>query len=175
MHVAGFPGITHVAVTVSDLERSRAFYGRLFSSDPVLDEDAGSFYHVVFALEDGTLFGLHTHPVPNDQPRFREHRSGLDHVAFGVSSGAGSRIGRAGWMRWASITAGSSMRRTVRASPSVTRTTSPWNSSRHRPDGTRGLRLRNVRLGEMVVGTAFRLTKRVSPLCRQVLQLALLP
>ena len=86
--MAGFPGITHVALTVSDLDRSRAFYGRLFGSDSVLDEDAGSFYHVVFALEDGTLFGLHTHPIPNDQPEFREHRSGLDHVAFGASSRA---------------------------------------------------------------------------------------
>ena len=86
--MAGFPGITHVALTVTDLDRSRAFYGRLFGSDPVLDEDAGSFYHVVFALEDGTLFGLHTHPIPNDQPEFREHRSGLDHVAFGASSRA---------------------------------------------------------------------------------------
>ena len=82
--MAGFPGITHVALTVSDLDRSRAFYGRLFGSDPVLDEDAGSFYHVVYALADGTLFGLHTHPKRNDQPEFREHRSGLDHVAFGV-------------------------------------------------------------------------------------------
>ncbi|MDQ3645920.1 MAG: VOC family protein [Actinomycetota bacterium] len=86
--MAAFPGISHVAVTVSDLERSREFYGRLFGSDPVLDEDTGSFYHVVYALEGGTLFGLHTHPTPNDQPDFSEYRSGLDHAAFGVSSRA---------------------------------------------------------------------------------------
>ncbi len=86
--MAGFPGITHVALTVSDLDRSRAFYDRLFDSVPVLDEDTGSFYHAVYSLEDGTLFGLHTHPTPNDQPEFREFRSGLDHVAFGVASRA---------------------------------------------------------------------------------------
>jgi catechol 2,3-dioxygenase-like lactoylglutathione lyase family enzyme len=61
---------------------------------PVLDEDTGSFYHAVYALEDGTLFGLHTHPTRNDQPEFREFRSGLDHVAFGVP-------GRADLDRWA--------------------------------------------------------------------------
>ena len=84
--MAGFPGLGHVAITVSDLERSREFYGRLFGSDPALDEDTGTFYHVVYALEGGSLFGIHTHPTPNDQPEFKEFRSGLDHVAFGVSS-----------------------------------------------------------------------------------------
>jgi glyoxylase I family protein len=83
--MGGFPSFSHVAVTVSDLSRSRAFYGRL-GSDPVLDEDAGSFYHVVYALEGGALFGLHTHPTPNDQPAFSEYRSGLDHVSFAVDS-----------------------------------------------------------------------------------------
>ena len=86
--MAGFPALSHIAVTVSDLDRSKEFYGSLFGSDPVLDEDAGSFYHVVYALEGGTLFGLHTHPAPNDQPDFSEFRSGLDHVAFGVPSRA---------------------------------------------------------------------------------------
>jgi catechol 2,3-dioxygenase-like lactoylglutathione lyase family enzyme len=84
--MASFPGLTHVAVTVSDLERSREFYDQLFDSKPVLDEDAGNFYHAVYALEGGSLFGLHTHPTPNEQPDFSEFRSGLDHVAFGVSS-----------------------------------------------------------------------------------------
>lgn len=86
--MAGFSGITHVAVTVSDLAKSREFYGKLFGSAPVLDEDAGRFYHVVYLLEGGTLFGLHTHQTPNDQPKFSEFRSGLDHVAFGVASRA---------------------------------------------------------------------------------------
>ena len=86
--MAGFAGITHVAVTVSDLDKSREFYGKLFGSAPVLDENAGSFYHVVYLLEGGTLFGLHTHQTPNDQPKFSEFRSGLDHVAFGLSSRA---------------------------------------------------------------------------------------
>ena len=118
--MAGFPGITHVALTVSDLDRSRAFYDRLFDSVPVLDEDTGSFYHAVYSLEDGTLFGLHTHPTPNDQPKFREFRSGLDHVAFGVrEQGRPRAVGRApGWPR---LRARRDRRRTLRLGPLVPR------------------------------------------------------
>jgi catechol 2,3-dioxygenase-like lactoylglutathione lyase family enzyme len=78
-----FPSITHVAVTVSDLDRSTRWYAQLLGSDPVLDEDevAGDFHHTVFALPDGQLFGLHTHPQPV-AAAFDEHRPGLDHVAF---------------------------------------------------------------------------------------------
>jgi len=86
--VAQFPGIGHVAVTVTDLGRSRDWYSKLFDASPVLDEDTGDFYHVVYALDGGALFGLHTHTRDNDQPNFSEFRTGLDHVAFGVGSRA---------------------------------------------------------------------------------------
>lgn len=83
VHMAQFPSIAHVAVTVTDLERSTRWYGRLFDAAPVLDEDeeAGNFHHTVFALDGGTLFGLHTHPDAAGDP-FDERRTGLDHVAF---------------------------------------------------------------------------------------------
>jgi len=79
----GFPGFTHVAVTVSDLARSTAWYADLFGSAPVLDEDveAGAFHHTVFALGGGNLFGLHTHEAPGTA-RFDERSPGLDHVSF---------------------------------------------------------------------------------------------
>jgi glyoxylase I family protein len=79
-----FPGITHIAVTVTDLERSTAWYGELFDSSPVLDEDvdARAFHHTVFALGGGHLFGLHQHQQTN-AGAFDERRAGLDHVAFG--------------------------------------------------------------------------------------------
>ena len=50
--VAAFPPITHVAVTVTDLERSTRWYGELLGAEPVLDEDEqdGGFHHTVFAL-----------------------------------------------------------------------------------------------------------------------------
>lgn len=79
-----FPGIGHVAVTVTDIDRGREWYSTLFGAQPVLDEDTGSFYHAVWALGGGSLFGIHTHPHDNDRPDFSEFRTGLDHVAFGV-------------------------------------------------------------------------------------------
>ena len=84
-----FPAITHVAVTVSDLGRSRLWYGRLFGADPVLDEDTEpGFHHSVFLLDNGTLLGLHQHVTAPSAQEFSEHNAGLDHVAFGCANRA---------------------------------------------------------------------------------------
>ena len=79
-----FPALAHVAVTVSDLEGSKAWYGRLFGADPVLDEDTGTFHHIVWLL-GGTLFGIHQHPRPTGSEPADELRPGLDHIAFGCA------------------------------------------------------------------------------------------
>lgn len=91
-----FPGITHLAVTVSDLQRSTAWYGALFDSEPVLDEDvdAGRFHHTVFALGGGQLFGLHRH-VDSMAGAFDERRAGLDHVSFACTD----RAELEGWVK----------------------------------------------------------------------------
>jgi glyoxylase I family protein len=83
--MAEFPGIAHVAVTVSDLGRSAPWYQRLFDSKPVLDEDTGPFHHVVWMLGGPTLFGIHQHSRPESGDAFSELRPGLDHVGFGVA------------------------------------------------------------------------------------------
>jgi glyoxylase I family protein len=85
-----FPPLTHVAVTVTDLERSTRWYSALFGAEPVLDEDetAGGFHHNVFLLGDGHLFGLHTHPGAESGEGFDERRTGLDHVAFACADRA---------------------------------------------------------------------------------------
>lgn len=86
-----FPPLAHVAVTVSDLTRSAAWYDRLFGQDAVLDEDADGFHHRVYVLGT-TLFGLHTHPSAPDATAFDPTRPGLDHVAFGVPSRADLQV-----------------------------------------------------------------------------------
>ncbi len=78
--MSGFPAVTHVALTVTDLGRSVPWYERLFDAKPVLDQDTGPFRHVVWAV-GGTLVGLHQFPDGRPEP-FDERGVGLDHVAF---------------------------------------------------------------------------------------------
>jgi glyoxylase I family protein len=87
MSEPNFPGVGHVALTVSDLRRSVAWYQRLFDAEPVLDEDTGSYHHVVWKLGD-TLLGLHKHVGPARTEPADELRPGLDHVAFGCADRA---------------------------------------------------------------------------------------
>jgi glyoxylase I family protein len=79
-----FPGIGHVALTVSDLQRSVSWYRRLFDTEPVIDEDTGPYHHVVWML-GGTLLGLHQHAEAAGTEPADELRPGLDHIAFNCS------------------------------------------------------------------------------------------
>jgi catechol-2,3-dioxygenase len=79
------PSITHVAVTVSDIARSEAWYTKVLGVEPVLDEDTGPFRHVVYSV-GGTLLGLHDFPDLATKESFDERRPGLDHIAFGVAT-----------------------------------------------------------------------------------------
>ncbi|MEX0875666.1 MAG: VOC family protein [Actinomycetota bacterium] len=86
--MADFPAAGHVALTVTDLQKSAEWYGKLFGSKPVLDEDTGPWHHIVYALPGGFLVGLHGHPSTDTSEKFSEFRPGLDHLAFAVSSRA---------------------------------------------------------------------------------------
>jgi glyoxylase I family protein len=79
------PAIAHVAITVSDIDASEAWYTRVLGAEPVLDEDTGPFRHIVYAV-GGTLLGLHDFPDLVTKEAFEERRPGLDHIAFGCSS-----------------------------------------------------------------------------------------
>ena len=83
-HVQRLGAITHVALTVRDLDISVPWYRAVTGTEPVLDEDTGPFRHVVFALGD-TLLGLHAFPDPVADVAFSPRRPGLDHVAFGCA------------------------------------------------------------------------------------------
>ena len=79
------PAITHVAVTVSDIEASEKWYKNVLGVGPVLDEDTGPFRHIVFQLGT-TLLGLHGFPDLATTEPFDERRPGLDHIAFGCAN-----------------------------------------------------------------------------------------
>jgi catechol 2,3-dioxygenase-like lactoylglutathione lyase family enzyme len=79
--------LNHVAVTVRDIAVSGPWYEALIGAPALLDEhtDAG-FRHQVWALGDGTLFGIHQHDQSAPDGEFTEFHVGLDHVGFGCAS-----------------------------------------------------------------------------------------
>lgn len=108
--VAPLHGIHHVRLTVTDIERSKAFYTMLLGADAQLDfsdqaadpeavQDPERLYGgCVFALGD-QLVGLR--PVATTGDTFDSTRVGLDHLSLGVSSrsdleAAASRLDAAG-------------------------------------------------------------------------------
>jgi glyoxylase I family protein len=85
-------GYAHVRLTVTDLDRSKAFYDAVFGLPlafelpPDADEETRQKYWflfggVIYRLGD-SLFGLR----PVSQDAFDENRTGLDHVSFAVDS-----------------------------------------------------------------------------------------
>ena len=86
--VPEFPGVTHVALTVTDMDRSRPWYENLIGGPPVIDEDTGPFRHAVWLLGGQTLVGLHQFPDLHGSDPFDERTPGLDHVAFACANRA---------------------------------------------------------------------------------------
>lgn len=85
-------GYAHVRLTVTDIERSKAFYDTVFGWPAAIDASAhvdepgvtGSpeqFYGgVIYQTPQGTLFGLR----PVGSQSFDSSSTGLDHVSFQV-------------------------------------------------------------------------------------------
>jgi len=85
--MAIIPGsVHHLGLTVTDIERSKAFYMEVFGLAHAADLGA----KVVLANENLLLV---LNPPPDasqalENDSFSEHRCGLDHVSFGVESRA---------------------------------------------------------------------------------------
>ena len=81
--------LNHVAVTVRDVDASGPWYEALLGAAPVLDEHTDNgYHHKVWALDNGTLFGIHQHDRSLEGGRFSEFQAGLDHVGFGCADRA---------------------------------------------------------------------------------------
>jgi glyoxylase I family protein len=78
--------IIHVALTVSDLEASIAWYAELFGTPPAFTGSLleGTPHHYTLAVWTVPNLGLH-HFEQQVEGAFSERRPGLDHVAFGCA------------------------------------------------------------------------------------------
>lgn len=76
------PGLHHIILTVSDLKRTRDFYGDLLGFETKVFTDEGEF----FFRSGGVMFFFNTAREPIRGDRFNEFRIGLDHLSFTVTS-----------------------------------------------------------------------------------------
>jgi glyoxylase I family protein len=83
-----FTGVSHVALTVTDLERSKAWYEDLFGIQTIFEGDEdGIKYCVNIHPGSSLIIGLRQHAAGSGD-QFTPQRTGLDHVAFGVGDRA---------------------------------------------------------------------------------------
>lgn len=83
--MSSFPPVAHLALTVSDLDRSVAWYSRLFGAEPVAVSDEAAYRFAAWLQPSLALhrFAAGTEPTP-----FSEFRPGLDHLAFACADRA---------------------------------------------------------------------------------------
>ena len=81
-----FSGFSHIALTVSDLERSKQWYSEVLGWQTMME--ATDEHQIRFAfglLPGGVGLGLRQHPRGSNDA-FSPERTGLDHASFAVSS-----------------------------------------------------------------------------------------
>ena len=84
--MSNLQGVSHVAFTVTDLERSKAWYTEVLGWQMLYDgEEEGIRFSLGMLPNVGIFVGLRQHPAGSGD-RFDPARTGLDHVAFGVES-----------------------------------------------------------------------------------------
>jgi len=79
-----FSGFHHVGLSVSDLDRSVAWYTDVLGLQFVMPTDAPGFRRALLAHASGLFLGLTQHDA-NDGGAFSEANPGLDHLAFTVA------------------------------------------------------------------------------------------
>jgi glyoxylase I family protein len=80
-------GLHHIALTVSDLDRSAAWYHEVFGLVEQFREDSATRKAIVFSLPSGSAsVGLVEHVGSGGAQHFDPTIIGLDHFAFSVRS-----------------------------------------------------------------------------------------
>ena len=81
-------GVSHVALTVTDINRSVEWYSKLFDAQVLMEQHEDAFDRVALLVAP-IIVGLTKHKDARGEDRFTETRAGLDHLSFGVPDRAG--------------------------------------------------------------------------------------
>lgn len=82
---ATYSGVSHISLTVTDLERSKQWYSRVLGWQELMaGEEAGTTF-AVGAMAGNFLVGLREH-VDGSGERFAPQRTGLDHLSLAVAT-----------------------------------------------------------------------------------------
>lgn len=85
---AGIRGISHLSLSVSDLDRSLAFYRDVLALPVFVDTFEGELFEgrEVMLRTGSLVFNLQEHQARHADDSFDPTRVGLDHLAFAVRS-----------------------------------------------------------------------------------------
>ncbi len=82
-------GYHHVALTVTDVDKSSDWYTTVLGFGKLKDFERGGFRKVLLIHPaSGTALGLTDHKARGSGDAFSEFRTGLDHLAFSVAGRA---------------------------------------------------------------------------------------
>lgn len=79
-----FTGVHHVGFSVTDLDRSVAWYADVLGLTYVMPTDGDGYRRALLVHDSGLFVGLTQHDA-NDASPFRETTAGLDHLALAVA------------------------------------------------------------------------------------------
>jgi glyoxylase I family protein len=84
-------GIHHLTLSVTDVERSAAWYLELLGPADVIRREGPGWVRVRMAWPTGIVIGVTRHEVTGDADRFDHSRVGLDHVGLACRTEADVR------------------------------------------------------------------------------------
>ena len=81
-----FTGFSHIGLTISDVERSKAWYSDVLGWQMLMEGTDEHGIHFAFGFLPGSVgLGLRQHPEGSGEA-FSPERTGLDHASFAVAS-----------------------------------------------------------------------------------------